>query len=123
MSSPSSAPSPTWKALIDELLMMRRSTRPPGSTLTISGSASVRKLARKASYLTSLRSGPDWPVDIGAAIFMLDVEAMAPAGFAMPAIEPELLQIFEDLFCRREAEIGQHHHDFLLVRPVALDRG
>src|ERR1700722_11818240 len=114
MSSPSSAPSPTWKALIDELLMIRRSAWLPGSTLTISGSASVRKLARKASYLTSFRSGPDWPIDIGAAIFMLDVEVIEPAdlarlpilvsdifdieavappaGFAMPAIEPEFFR-------------------------------
>jgi hypothetical protein len=32
------------------------------------------------------------PADIGAAIVMLDVEAIAPAGFAMPAIEPEFFR-------------------------------
>ncbi|OLB77955.1 MAG: hypothetical protein AUI16_04925 [Alphaproteobacteria bacterium 13_2_20CM_2_64_7] len=37
--------------------MTRNSTRPPGSTLTTAGSASVRSLARNASYFTSFRSG------------------------------------------------------------------
>ena len=37
--------------------MTRSSTRPPGSTLTTSGSPSVRSLARNASYVTSFRSG------------------------------------------------------------------
>ena len=37
--------------------MSRNSTRPPGSTLTTSGSPSVRSFARNASYLTSFKSG------------------------------------------------------------------
>jgi len=51
--------------------MMRSNTRSPGSTLIISGSARVRSLARKASYLTSFTSG------LAAAL-----------AFAMPAIDP-----------------------------------
>ncbi len=75
------------------------------------------------------------------AIFMLDVEAMASVGFVMlPILASDifamkrmrrhrlrharhragLLQILEDLLGRREAEIGQHHHDLLLVGLVAL---
>src|SRR3984957_7485578 len=70
--------------------MMRSTTRDPGSTLTISGSASVRKLARNASYLTSLRSGAGLPADL--AIFMLVLEAMAGVGFAMPVIDPRFFR-------------------------------
>ena len=38
--------------------MTRNRIVPPGSTWITSGSASVRSLARKASYFTSFRSGP-----------------------------------------------------------------
>src|ERR671934_209710 len=59
--------------------MIRSNTRAPGSTLTTSGSASVRSLARKASYLTSLRSGL-------AAAPMLMPGAMAGAALLIPFI-------------------------------------
>ena len=42
---------------MEELLMIRSSIVSPGSTAITSGSESVRSLARKASYFTSLRSG------------------------------------------------------------------
>src|ERR1700733_2053473 len=132
--------------------MMRNSTRPPGSTLTTSGSASVRSLARKASYLTSLRSGagaaggapppffpPPPPFCAGAAPAHLHAPRRhlrrrgrahfhAPAhllrrsraGGGHAAHRPHLLQVGEDLFGTGEGEIGEHHHDFLLVGAVAL---
>src|SRR5689334_10666994 len=61
---------------MEEPLMIRSSTRAPGSTLITSGSASVRSLARKASYLTSFRSGaaPAPPLFMPAILFELDEE-------------------------------------------------
>ena len=80
--------------------MMRSSTRPPGSTLTTSGSPSVRSLARNASYFTSFKSGlaamapmvmpgaiviPFMPPDAGA-----DGEApvIAPGDMLPPFLSP-----------------------------------
>ena len=99
---------------------MRRSTRPPGSTLTISGSASVRKLARKASYLTSLRSGPDWAARHRRRHLHARRRRHRGGRLRHARHRARVLQILEDLFRGREAEIRQHHHDLLLVRPVAL---
>ncbi len=93
-----------WKALIDEPLMMRRSSRPPGSTLTISGSASVRIIGEEGVIFDVVEVGPR-----GAAIFVLtsamargfacsrlvsDIFALRrrAAGLAMPAIEPEFFK-------------------------------
>ncbi len=82
ISSPSSAPRSTWKALIAELLMTRSSTRPPGSTLTTSGSRSVRSLARNASYFTSFKSG----LAAMPPMAMPGIGAIAPPPWPMPFI-------------------------------------
>ena len=100
--------------------MMRSSTRPPGSTLITSGSASVRSLARNASYLTSFRSGL-----AAAPVFAMPaIDAFAATGSAPPALQAgpccPLFQLREYLVGRGEAEIGQHDDDLLLVRAVAL---
>ena len=95
--------------------MMRRSARPPGSTLTISGSASVRPLARKASYWTSLRSGAALPLRRLHTRHRRHGALLRHAGH-----RARFLEVFEDLFGRREAEIGQHRNDLLLVGAVGL---
>ena len=84
---------------------MRSSTVPPVRTRITSGSASVRSLARNASYLTSFRSG----------------QRTAAIGMAPDArhLHAALAQSREDLLGRREAEIRQHHDDVLLSPPVA----
>ena len=95
---------------------MRRSARPPGSTLTISGSASVRPLARKASYWTSLRSGAALP--LGSRLHTRHRRHGALLRHA--GHRARFLEVFEDLFGRREAEIGQHRNDLLLIGAVGL---
>src|SRR5262245_47962148 len=109
--------------------MMRSSTRPPGSTLTTSGSPSVRSLARNASYFTSFKSGlaaappmvmpgafalSTFPFTFAGADADGDAPVMAPGDMLPPFLSSE------NLVGRRKAEIGQHHDHFLLVRLVAL---
>src|SRR5215472_18303168 len=73
--------------------MILSSTRPPGSTFTISGSASVGSLARKASYFTSFRSGAAPPPMVDDAPMLeappvVDPEAMVAED---PLVEDELI--------------------------------
>ena len=66
--------------------MMRSSTGPPGSTLMTSGSASVRSLARNASYFTSFKSGA-----VAALLIAVpDVDFAILAAGAIPAVLAEL---------------------------------
>src|SRR5262249_52033771 len=122
--------------------MTRSSTRPPGSTLTTSGSSSVRSLARNASYFTSFKSGlavaPSMLMAGGGAI----VPRAPPLAFMSPACPAHcvhvagtgsrlrgarhgrhavaFLELLENLLRWREAEVRQHHDHFLFGRPVAV---
>src|SRR6516162_8122576 len=89
--------------------MMRNRTRPPGSTLITAGSASVRSLARKASYLTSFRSG----LAAAPAFGMSAIDAFAGTG-TVP-----LSQFRKYLVGRCKAEIGQLDDNLLLIGSVA----
>lgn len=117
--------------------MTRSSTRPPGSTLTTSGSPRVRSLARNASYVTSFR----YRLGGRAHCHARARRAVGRAhslhgrgrsgrgrtrghGHSRRAVHGRhlaaLSELREYLLRRCEAEVRQHQDDFLLVPPVAL---
>ena len=72
--------------------MTRSSTRPPGSTLTTSGSPSVRSLVRNASYVTSFKSGLPASIVMPGAIVPIPFRPVeAGAGGDEPAMDDMLL--------------------------------
>ena len=101
--------------------MIRKSTRPPGSTLMISGSAGVRKkIGEEGVVFDVVEVGPRRGRHHRRRRLHTRHRGHGAGRLRHARHRARLLQILKDLFCRREAEIGQHHHDLLLVRPVAF---
>ena len=117
---------------------MRSKARPPGSTLTMSGSARVRRWEEGVVFdvVEIGRRGRGAPSHLHARHRRLRRCACshlhaghrhlrrrgrrAAADGRLAGHRPGFLQALENLLRRSEAEIGQQHHDFLLVGAVAL---